>query len=204
LMMPTHTSDNTDPAHWQNPPVPESYWQAIRDHAPAYNPLITRTWSMGVIPELFRTWPGVHRSAHPVHSFAAVGKYAHELTRDHTLTNEFSDQSPVGRLYTLDGFVLLLGVSHENNTSLHLAEHRAHFPGKRWMRDGTAMLVNGERQWVWFERIDEVTDDFNIIGDTYEAERQIPRGQVVNAEVRFMKQRPLVDFAVEWMEKNRK
>jgi aminoglycoside 3-N-acetyltransferase len=80
LMMPTHTTENTDPANWRNPPVPESYWPVIREHAPAYDPRITKTRQMGVIPELFRTWPGVLRSAHPVGSFAAWGKHAHELT----------------------------------------------------------------------------------------------------------------------------
>ena len=30
LMMPTHTSDNSDPARWENPPVPEAWWPVIR------------------------------------------------------------------------------------------------------------------------------------------------------------------------------
>ena len=32
LMMVTNSSDNTDPAQWQYPPVPESWWQMIRDN----------------------------------------------------------------------------------------------------------------------------------------------------------------------------
>jgi aminoglycoside 3-N-acetyltransferase len=35
LMMPTQTGNNTDPAEWQYPPVPQSWWQVIRDHTPA-------------------------------------------------------------------------------------------------------------------------------------------------------------------------
>jgi aminoglycoside 3-N-acetyltransferase len=42
--------------------------------------------------------------------------------------------------------VLLLGVDHWNNTSLHLAESRANYPGKKTLRSGSAMLVNGQRQ----------------------------------------------------------
>jgi len=204
LMMPTHTDENTDPARWQHPPVPESYWQAIRDHAPAYDPAITKTWQVGVIPELFRTWPGARRSAHPTNSFAALGPNAAYLTEHHELLSGLGDQSPIGRLYQLDGHILLLGVPHENNTSLHLAEYRATWPGKRTFQEGTAMMVDGVRQWVTFEMLDLDSDDFNTIGEAYEAEHPILRAHVGNAEVRFLKQRPLIDFAVEWMETHRK
>jgi aminoglycoside 3-N-acetyltransferase len=100
--------------------------------------------------------------------------------------------------------VLLLGVPHDNNTSLHLAEHRANWPGKRYIQDGSAMVVDGQRQWVPYQMLDMNTDDFDTIGDSYEAAQGISRGRVGNAEVRFMKQRPLIDYAVQWMEKYRK
>jgi aminoglycoside 3-N-acetyltransferase len=158
---------------------------------------------MGVIPELFRTWPGVLRSNPPVGSFAAYGPQAVYLTSNHQLLDEFGETSPLGRLYQLDGHVMLLGVPHHNNTSLHLAEHRAHWPGKRYIQEGTAMLVDGKRQWVTFQMLDLESADFNMIGDLYEETHGIPRGQVGKAEVRFMKQRPLIDYAVEWMQKNR-
>ncbi len=203
LMMPTHTTENTDPANWSNPPVPESYWPFIYAHAPAFDPAITKTRKMGVMPELFRTWPGVVRSNHPVGSFAAYGPNAEYLTNDHQLREEFGDTSPLGRLYQLEGHVMLLGVQHQNNTSLHVAEVRANWPGKRMVQEGSAIFVDGQRQWVTFEMLDLIVDDFNSIGDLYESENKIPRGHVGNAEVRFMKQRPLLDFAVEWMQKNR-
>src|SRR5262245_21339789 len=76
LMMPTHTTENTEPATWSNPPVPESYWPVIREHTPPFDPRFTKTRRMGQIPELFRTWPGVRRSDHPVGSFAAYGRHA--------------------------------------------------------------------------------------------------------------------------------
>ena len=203
LMMPTHTADNTDPAHWHHPPVPEHWWPIIRANTPAYDPALTPTRSMGQVAELFRTLPGVVRSAHPVASFAAEGPLAGFLTSDPPAPGDlFGEQSPIARLYDVDGFIFLLGPDHENNTSLHLAEYRANFP-KRSLHEGTAMLIDGERRWVEFEMQGLDTDDFNAIGDSFEAAYGLPRGRVGRAEVRFMQQRPLVDYAVTWMEQHR-
>jgi aminoglycoside 3-N-acetyltransferase len=204
LMMPTNNSSNTDPYEWQHPPVPESWWQTIRDHTPAYNPLTTPTEHMGRVPELLRTWPGAIRSAHPAFSLAALGPNAAYLTADHALTEEAGDRSPLGKLYELDGHVLLLGVDHWNNTSLHLAEHRATYPGKRNIRTGSAMLVNGQRQWVAYETLETGGDDFGEIGDAFDAAHHIDIRYINQAKVRFFRQRLVVDFAVAWMEHNRK
>jgi aminoglycoside 3-N-acetyltransferase len=204
VMMPAHSGDNSEPSHWRNPPVPEHWWQTIRDEFPPYDARITPTQNVGRVAELFRTWPGAIRSNHPVGSMAAVGPNAAYLTAGETLAGEFDDESPVGRLYKVDGSILLLGVGHESNTSLHLAEHRASWPGKRDHQQGSAVLVNGVRRWVSYTSLDYDSGDFPNIGDTYEAEYEIKRGRVGRAEARFLRQRPLVDYAVAWMERFRK
>lgn len=79
------------------------------------------------------------------------------------------DSSPLGTLYELDGYVLLLGVDHGNNTSLHLAENRANWAGKFFIPEATAMLVQGQREWVPFKMLSLETDDFNTLGDAYES-----------------------------------
>jgi len=204
LMMPTHTSQNTDPANWSAPPVPQSWWQVIRENRPAYDPSLTPTREMGVISETFRKMTGVKRSNHPIGSFAAIGKHADFLIENHdSLEQMFGDASPIGKLYDCDGHILLLGVSHSNNTSLHLAEYRANFPSKSNIKEGVAMLVDGQRQWVDFEMLSLETDDFDTIGSAYHAQHGYTSGKVGLADSLFMRQRPIVDFATKWMTTNR-
>ena len=158
---------------------------------------------MGVVPELLRTWPGALRSAHPAFSLAALGPNAEYLVADHALNEDSGGRSPLGKLYELDGHVLLLGVDHWNNTSLHLAEFRADYPGKRNLKTGSALLVDGKRQWVTYETLVTDPDDFGAIGDAFDASHGVVVNRINDAQVRFFRQRALVDFAVAWMEKHR-
>ncbi len=204
LVMPAHSGQLTEPAHWQNPPVPESWWPIIRAEAAPYDPVRTPTRMMGAIAEAFRTSPNVRRSDHPHHSFAAWGHHRDRIVADHTIGVEMGEDSPLAQIYELGGWVLLLGVPHENNTSLHLAEYRADFPGKTTEKQGAPMLVDGERRWVEFDTLAVDSDDFNQIGAAFAKQTGLVKmGRVGYADALLMPQRPLVDFAVGWMGENR-
>jgi aminoglycoside 3-N-acetyltransferase len=205
LVMPTHSGDLSDPAEWENPPVPQSWWSSIRQTMPPYDANLTPSRRMGVIPETFRTQKGVLRSLHPQFSFAAQGPLAATITNNHALEFGMGNASPVGRLYDADGWVLLLGVGHDSNSSLHLAEYRANYLGKRIKTFGAPMLVNGQREWVRFPDVDLDIDDFETIGKRFAQETAwVKEGRVAGAAALLMPQRQLVDYAVQWMERNRR
>jgi aminoglycoside 3-N-acetyltransferase len=203
LVMPTHTADQSEPANWMNPPVPEAWWQPIRDTMPAYDPDLTPTYKMGVIPETFRKQAGVVRSTNPDASFAAWGRHAQTVTANHALCPLFGEQSPLARVYELEGWVLLLGVGHDRNTSLHVAEGRARIPHPL-VHGGSPMMVNGVRQWVEFDDVDWNDDDFEALGADFARDTGLQReGKIAHATALLMPQRPLIDYAVTWMEKHR-
>lgn len=204
LVMPTFSGGNSEPSKWENPPVPKSWWDTIRKEMPAFEPKITPTRGMGKIVETFRNWPDVLRSNHPISSFAAWGKHAKIIIENHELKGDLGEGSPISRLYELDGQILLIGVSHENNSSIHLAEYRSDFPGKRYNKTGCAMLINNQRKWVEWEELDVNSDDFAQLGTEFESKINYKPGKVGLAESRLISLRAIVDFGIEWLKENRK
>ncbi len=205
LIMPTHSGDLTDPEQWENPPVPTEWHEIIRQTMPAYDPALTPTRKMGKISETFRKHPGSLRSSHPHMSFTALGKQAEIITKDHELDFALGENSPLARIYDLKGWILLLGVGQENNTSLHLAEVRAEYSSKKEIRQWAPVFLAGVRQEISLRELEEHSEEFDWIGKAYqEAGGTMVTGKIGNAQTLLIPQQELIDFAVEWITQNRK
>ncbi len=92
-----------------------------------FDPARTPCRAMGIVADTFWRQPGVRRRNH-YGSFAAAGPLAEIICAPHALDDPNHFDGPLGRLAALSGYVLLLGVRHSENTTLHIAENLARVP----------------------------------------------------------------------------
>jgi aminoglycoside 3-N-acetyltransferase len=130
------------------------------EHPPVIELATTPCWT-GAIPETARRRPDAIRSIHPTHSVSAIGARAKAYTAGHEGSRTPCDgHSPYVRLMDDGGKILLLGgVTHESNTSLHALEEMAAVPyhlqeeetdGIVALPDGTRIVVrNRLHLWRW-------------------------------------------------------
>lgn len=160
---------------------------------------------MGAVAECFARQPGVVHSGHPTLGFVAACPDASELMWPHPLEDGMGEGSPLARLYDANADVVLLGVGHDNNTSLHLAETRALGADAPRVADAAPLLVDGVRRWVEYTHVDYDASDFAAVGDAYAeaggSESKVPVGA---GEIRRIPMRELVDFATKWIAEHRR
>lgn len=198
VVMPAMTSDNSDPGKWVDPMVPNDWFELICRECPAFDREKSPTFGMGRTAELFRTYPKARRSNHPQLSFSAIGKYSSQIVETHVLTPGFGMDSPLGALYRLNARILLIGVSYERCTALHLSE--ALSKRTKTTRSGAAVIQDGKREWIWFDELDWDNGDFEQIGAEFEKDTDVViHGRVGNASCKLIPFRTLVDYGADWM-----
>lgn len=122
LVMPTFTYQTmiTPPVGPRNNGITYGADQDLNRHAQPFTPDMPADKQMGVVPETLRNHPRARRTRHPIQSFA--GLYADKFLAAQNIQEPLG---PIGALDEADGWVLLLGVDHTVNTSIHYAEKLA-------------------------------------------------------------------------------
>ena len=149
---------------------------------------------MGIVAETFRRLPGVRRSDNP-HAFAAIGPRAATIVAPHPLDEPHGHGSPVGRVFDADGQVLLLGVGHDANTTIHLAEMLAcvRYRRMKWL----ATLQNGRLVRLAYGEVDHCCQRFALLDEWLDATGLQRRGIVGRGAARLMRSRDVVGVAVD-------
>lgn len=167
----------------------------MTDGESPFDPRATPTCEMGIVAETFWRRPGVVRSDHPGGSFAAEGPLAESICRPQPLSPPHGPKSPVGRVYDHDGYVLLLGVGHSENTSLHLAEAGAQVPYS--VSHPCVVVRDGVPRTELIAETDHCCEGFRKMDDWLRAAGLQREGKIGNADARLVRSRDIVATAVE-------
>ena len=163
---------------------------AFLDALPGFDREKSPTEGMGALAEAVRLHPRAYRSAHPLTSFAAIGKSAREVCESHPLDCLLGKQSPLGALYELGAQVLLLGVGFDKCTAFHLGEDVVSNEERRY----TCKIGDS---WEVFDDLAHQDGDFTELGRRF-AERRprsVRAGRVGSADALVFPVQDAADFA---------
>ena len=177
LVMPSMTDDDDEP----------------------FDPAATPAIGMGIVADTFWRMAGVERSNSP-HAFAAAGPTAREILAPHPVDLPHGPDSPVGRVHALAGQILLLGVGHHSNTTVHLAEFLA---GVRYRRPKSARVeLEDGPALVYYDEIDHCCERFALVDGWLEATGVQRRGPVGNGEARVAFASDVIDVCLGKLREN--
>lgn len=154
---------------------------------------------LGVVADTFWRIPGVLRSGHPF-AFAAAGPHAAEILRDPLPLPPHLPASPAGRVHDLDGQVLLLGINHSEDTTLHLAELIAGVPYR--VSKQLTVLQDGRPVRVEYGENDHCCQRFTLADEWLRSRGLQREGAVGHAPARLARSRDIVTVALEHLSRD--
>lgn len=173
--------------------------QLSPENPPKFDVLNTPCWT-GRIPETARRTEGFVRSCHPTHSVCAFGSRAEWFTEGHERCHTpCGSGSPYDKLVRSGGFILLLGVTHQSNTTMHYVEELAGVP---WhMQEGTALSTvkypdgHTEQIAVTLHKYGTPRDFTRLEPEMLERGIQV-NGRIGESVVRLIRAREMVDLVL--------
>jgi len=180
-----------------------------REHVPGFDPQASRAVRMnGIIAEFVRTMPGARRSGNPGASIAAVGKLAEWIAADHPQDYGYGIGSPLAKLVEVGGRVLMVGAPWDTMTLIHHADDLAALPDKLVRRYEVPFADAAGTKWRFIEEFDttepvvaELPENYiEQIVAAYVGSGNGHQGMIGLAPSLLVDARPMLAFAVEWLE----
>lgn len=151
--------------------------------AEIFRPDMPADRTMGVLAETLRKQPQARRSLHPILSFTGI-----QVNPELDAQTIDDPLAPIGVMASRDGWVLLMGVNHTVDTSLHYAEKIA--GRKQFLR--WALTAGGVRECPGFSGC---SDGFEKAGNMLVDLARVAR--IGRADIQALPLRAMIDRMVE-------
>ncbi|HOK80346.1 MAG TPA: AAC(3) family N-acetyltransferase [bacterium] len=154
------------------------------------------------IAKVFSSMKGVIKSIHPTHSVSALGAKAEYLTRDHDkMPTACGKGTPFGKLVDLGGYILLIGVDQDRNTTLHTAEDYADLP---YLSEKEFKYVdaNGIEKTIVLKRFPGPHRNFIGMDRIFLAKKIMKIERIGNAMVRLIDAKKMIKVCLDELKNN--
>lgn len=152
--------------------------------------------ALGIITETVKARPNAVCSVHPLAAVAAIGRDAEAICAGHWKPDiAHAEDTPYMRIAERGGYVCLLGVDQDRNTTLHTVEERLRLPYLRTTDQRTFDTPEGRvtKAWRFFPGPHR---DFIGLERALQAAGALRVGRIGNAAVRLMRSRELIDVGL--------
>ena len=193
LVMPAFTPYKKDPACLWDGKEYREQWEQIRKGERPFDRKLDAP--RNTLAAQFMRNEGVLRSHHPLYSFLAWGKYAKVIVEKHPLHFGLNEESPLGKLCELNGYVLLFGCGYASCAVFQMANHALDLPVRLV---SVPIAKGGETAFQELLDIPYQNDVFQEVGMVMEARKIVEFMYINNDRCRLFSAREAVNIAITY------
>lgn len=159
--------------------------------------------SLGILTELVSKRPGTIKSVHPKAGVAAIGKDAEKICAKHWEADiAHAEDTPYTRIADMGGYICLMGVDQDRNTTLHTVEELLRLPYLEESSVAAFETPEGKtvsKSWKFFPGPHR---DFIQLDSILRESGKMKTFMIGNAVTRLIKSREMIDIMLETGRKN--